>query len=267
MIFNNKFLSRIYIVLILTGCQNPIEDRTPPEQPKWVEKSTPYAWEEKGIDAENSGNHQIKLEWHRVKDEDLAGYRLFSKMRESEEEFQLIGEIDLFQIIGLDTVFYYDVEVENWYQYYIRAVDNADNLSEPSDTIEYLLLNPPRLIAPLNTISDNVPSFTWATFDTQFYWANYFAVRVEDVSNLQEISTAWTCFILNNWIGLSDPIILNYIASDSSAWPSNVLECKYQFDQFPAGTYRWKVIAIFTVDDFYRAKASGESEWGYFEVE
>ncbi|MEK0370994.1 MAG: hypothetical protein QQN55_07560, partial [Nitrosopumilus sp.] len=92
------------------------------------------------------------------------------------------------------------------------------------------------MISTLNTISNNVPSFTWVTFEDQFYWANYFAVRVEDVSNLQEISTVWTCFILNNWIGLSDPITFNYIASDISTWPSHVVSVKYIFDQLPAGT-------------------------------
>ncbi|MCH7731490.1 MAG: hypothetical protein IIB44_03090, partial [Candidatus Marinimicrobia bacterium] len=50
-------------------------------------------------------------------------------------------------------------------------------------------------------------------------------------------------------------------------WPSNVLACRYKFDQFPAGTTRWKVIAIITDDDLYRAEVCGESEWGYFEVE
>jgi len=286
-----KILIVCLVLFLLTGgCEIPSEDVNPPSSPEMVGKSFPYDFLEKGIDAEYyDGQHQIKIEWNRVSDIDLKGYRIYRSdgiSRDSisilePQNFQRIGIIDLPHFP--DTVFYdsepgLEYNLLKTFFYFIRSVDNADNLSDPSDTVSYMLMNPPVPVSPIESdtsgSSSPVPTFVWEPTFTIHDWVvpTYFAIRLQDLSNSVNIQTIWTCLLYKFWPGGAETITIDYFTDENNI-PDEVeyfmFDTTYS-DELPPGLYRWKVKGI---DDIVEGDyslmdvSSGESGWKIFEVE
>ena len=289
---NFKIILMVCLTLFLLtgGCEIPPEDVNPPSSPEMVGKSLPYDLQEKGIDAEYyAGQHQIKIEWNRVSDIDLKGYNIYrsegitwdSLHLKEPSQFQVVGSINLPD--DPDNIFYDPEPGLEWnllktYFYFVRSIDNAENLSEPSDTVSYMLLRPPQPISPPeldslgnNLPSDPIPTFVWRCTYTGYDFPHYFSIRLQDCSNLSHIFTVWCCFLYNRWIGIeeTDDIELDYFTSSENI-PESVLHylADTLYSELPAGSYRWKIKGIYEVDDYsWMDLSSGESDWKYFEVE
>ena len=274
------------LFLLTGGCEIPPEDVNPPSSPEMVGKSLPYDLQEKGIDAEYyAGQHQIKIEWNRVSDIDLKGYNIYrsegitwdSLHLKEPSQFQVVGSINLPD--DPDNIFYDPEPGLEWnllktYFYFVRSIDNAENLSEPSDTVSYMLLDPPILISPFesDTLGSScpVPTFVWEPTFTEYFFPIYFAIRLQDLSDFINIQTIWTCLLFEYWPGGTGTVTVDYFTDEINK-PDEVLF--YMFDttfseELPPGLYRWKVKGIETVEgDSLMDISSGESGWKIFEVE
>ena len=137
----------ILILFLFFACSSPIEDPDPPTQPVWVNKSSPDAIIEYGIDSDNSFGERIVLMWHQNFDKDLSSYNIFrgelftNSNNISSIIYEKITTIDPTQNFGLDTL-YYDENINKYttYYYYLIVEDLANNKSVPSDTISYKLI-------------------------------------------------------------------------------------------------------------------------------
>ena len=220
----------VTLFLIIGGCDIPPEDIDSPSSPEMVKKSLPYDLQEKGIDAEYyNGKHQIKIEWNRVFDVDLKGYRIYRSDGISHDSisiikptnFQLIGNIDL--PYYPDTVYYDPEPGLYWnllkiYFYFVRSIDNTDNLSEPSDTVSYMLLDPPQPVSPIesDTLGSSypVPTFVWEPTFTEYFFPIYFAIRLQDLSDFINIQTIWTCLLFEYWPGGTGTVTVDYFTDE-----------------------------------------------------
>ncbi len=245
-------------------CSPVMEDPYPPEQPVWVPKTLPEAWHEYGIDAEANG---IRLMWYANQETDLAGYRIYRADTTVDNDFNEIAVIDLIQSFGTDTS-YIDETVVPYVTYYytMRAYDNAGNQSPPSDTISYMLLAEPGLLAPVNETVDGQINFRWLDRASHFIYSNEFVLRLQRQTD-NYFTTVWLCRFTNIWFGYENETPIDFPLPDpgTTDLPPNILFCRADTAQFQPGNYRWKIKAISQVDnETGMDKASGESNWGFF---
>ena len=278
----------ILILFLFFACSSPIEDPDPPTQPVWVNKSSPDAIIEYGIDSDNSFGERIVLMWHQNFDKDLSSYNIFrgelftNSNNISSIIYEKITTIDPTQNFGLDTL-YYDENINKYttYYYYLIVEDLANNKSVPSDTISYKLIRSPTAIAPSNTITNTKPTFTWIDNADMFEYSNEYIIRLE-TSGLSNEPT-WICRFSNNWFGFENETPINFSYFPANGYwpengesepgipddaPSNVISCYGYTSELATGSYRWKVKAISEVNNETGIdKASSESEWIYFTIE
>ncbi|PIS27535.1 MAG: hypothetical protein COT43_09895 [Candidatus Marinimicrobia bacterium CG08_land_8_20_14_0_20_45_22] len=243
-------LSLILIsVFILDGCGDSLEDPTPPSRPQWVEKSAPEDSIEHGIDADPIDDY-IFLEWHPNSDDDISAYKIYRAENNASAKFSLLADVDAFSTFGGDTIYIDDsVELNKIYYYYLLAVDQAGNKSEPSDTIRYGLIQKTDLNYPLIAITEKRPRFEWHDFTSFSY---QYIIRVEKLSPLEVI-----------WIYRFNKT--NYADTfQSMLFDNNNTASEHELT---AGTsYRWRVDAIYLVDPSDRDISGSESQWGYFSI-
>ena len=278
----------ILILFLFFACSSPIEDPDPPTQPVWVNKSSPDAIIEYGIDSDHSFGERIVLMWHQNFDKDLSSYNIFrgelftNSNNISSIIYEKITTIDPTQNFGLDTL-YYDENINKYttYYYYLIVEDLANNKSVPSDTISYKLIRSPTAIAPSNTITNTKPTFTWIDNAAMFEYSNEYIIRLE-TSGLSNEPT-WICRFSNSWFGFENEIPINFPYFPANGYwpengesepgipddaPSNVISCYGYTSELATGSYRWKVKAISEVNNETGIdEASSESEWIYFTIE
>jgi hypothetical protein len=252
------------------SCEEAPEDPNPPAPPQWVVKSVPEAWVEQGIDADSRGGGSLVLMWHPNGEPDLSGYELFRTDSTKSGPYDKRYTIDLFEP-GIDTLFYDDsVKKYTRYYYYLLAFDLAGNRSDPSDTIDYTLLNAPVPYAPVNdTVTIVDLRFEWLDRPSHFVYSNEFVLRLERVIQSLQTEGVWISRFNNDCYecGNTTPQGISYFPV-SGTWPQNVINCIQQKDTLVAGQYRWKVKAIGEVNNQTdRDESSGESEWVYFFLE
>lgn len=244
------FIMPVFLMIFVFRCGESIEDPDPPARPLWVAKSAPTDTIESGIHPYNDGNG-ILLEWHPNLEEDISGYRLYRTGEDIENKFALIADINAFKISGADTFFVDDsVQLNIDYFYYLKAYDQAENKSEPSDTIRYRLIEKAEPLKPLGTIYNYTPEFEWYDFTRDAY---EYVIRVEIFSPREVI---WISRIRRpNYTDFFQKISYN---SDGSA----VLH------SLESGTmYQWCIKSISLVDNRNFDIAGSISIWGYFTIE
>ena len=244
------FIIPVSLMIFVYRCGESIEDPDPPARPSWVEKSAPIDTIESGIRPYNDGNG-ILLEWHPNLEEDISGYKLYRTSEDIENKFALIVDIDAFKISGADTFFIDDlVQLNTDYFYYLKAYDQAENKSEPSDTIRYCLIEKAEPLKPLRTINNYTPEFEWYDFTNVTY---EYIIRVESFLSREVI---WISRIRRpNYTDFSQKISYN---SDGSA-ALNSLES--------GTTYQWCIKSISLVDNRNFDIGGSISNWGYFTIE
>jgi hypothetical protein len=132
--------------VLISQCGLDIEDPTPPSPPVWVQKSLPEEWPEHGIDAHETGG--IYIEWGVNVEEKIEAYKIYRA--EYYSLYDSLGEYDLLLRLetgSLNQLIYIDLSarVRIKYCYKLKAVDTAENESEYSDSLCYILL-PQQLI-------------------------------------------------------------------------------------------------------------------------
>ncbi|MCK4641573.1 MAG: hypothetical protein KAU06_09545 [Candidatus Marinimicrobia bacterium] len=244
------FIMPVFLMIFVSRCGESIEDPDPPTAPVWVEKSAPTDTIESGIRPYNDGNG-ILLEWHPNLEEDISGYKLYRTGEDIENKFALIADINAFKISGADTFFIDDlVQLNTDYFYYLKAYDQAENKSEPSDTIRYRLIEKAEPLKPLGTINNYTPEFEWYDFTNVTY---EYIIRVESFLSQEVI---WISRIRRtNYTDFLQKIFYN---SDGSA-VLNSLESGV--------TYQWCIKSISLVDNRNFDIGGSISIWGYFTIE
>jgi hypothetical protein len=127
--------------LTFNSCGLDIEDPIPPSPPKWVQKTLPDEWPERGIDAHKSNG--INLEWEIDSVQNVIAnliYRsTYYEMNDSIGNYELLTRLEL---VSKSEQRYVDgnVGLQTRYYYKIRSEDSSGNMSTFSDSTSYMLL-------------------------------------------------------------------------------------------------------------------------------
>ena len=240
----------IQILFNLMNCGKSIEDPDPPLRPVWVEKSILLAIDETGIRPYAEGDG-IVLEWHPNSENDLAGYKLYRASDDIKNKFEKIADINAFTVGGADT-FYIDdlINFNTDYFYYLKAYDQADNLSLPSDTLRYNLIPKVNPSLPYGAISNSQPNFEWYDFSSATF---QYVIRVETFLSREVI---WISqFPKPNYTDFLQRIAYN---SDGTAKIPSLEQ---------GTTYQWCIKAITLVDNDNFDIGGSLSNWVYFSIE
>ncbi|MBN2600419.1 MAG: hypothetical protein JXR87_00345, partial [Candidatus Marinimicrobia bacterium] len=192
------------------------------------------------------------LEWHPNLEDDISGYKLYKAEATIDNKYILAVDINAFSLSGADTFFVDDsVKFNVNYYYYLKAYDQAGNKSNPSDTIQYSIINK---VEPLN------PSGTLNTQPAVFGWYDYSSAASEYIIYLQTFSPRddiWISrFSKPNYGDFSQSISFNFDGSSESA------------NLITGQTYRWCIRSIAFVDPYTNIDISGSiSNWAYFTIQ
>jgi hypothetical protein len=146
--FDNLFLKKVsmtlflfYIPVFILFCGLDVEDSAPPSAPKWIQKTLPEVWPERGIDAFEF--HGIFIEWEPSPEGDVVAYSIYratwEEIGDSISDFSQLDRLDNTSITDLQ---YIDVHTDfmTRYFYKICAEDDSGNLSDSPEAISYSLL-------------------------------------------------------------------------------------------------------------------------------
>jgi len=157
-----SFFSLIFILnFTILNCDKSVS--TSGKKPSSVEffsKTADTSVVERGIDAVPDGN-RIRIEWFPNTEEEIERYNIY-RSEEDNENFSLIYTTG-------DTTYEDEVETLIRYYYYVTAETDEGITSEPSDTIEYSLLEKATLLVPDDTVYTGVPKFIWRDTNDPFY--------------------------------------------------------------------------------------------------
>lgn len=112
-----------------------------------------------GIAISGSVGQHPTISWTASPETDLSGYKLYRKVTPDESQFYLIATLNS------STTSYSDPDVTirsggtggQWAQYYVKAYDVANNLSDPSSTVSKAVdYNPPK-ISPGQEVTEEIP--------------------------------------------------------------------------------------------------------------
>lgn len=235
---------------IFIQCGESIEDPDPPSRPIWIEKSAPLSIIETGIRPYAEGDG-ILLEWHPNLENDLAGYKLYRAGDDIKNKFEKIADINAFTVGGADT-FYIDdlINFNTDYFYFLKAYDQAGNLSVPSDTLRYRLIPKVEPTSPYGTISSPQPAFEWYDFSSETF---QYVIRIEVFLSREVI---WISqFRRPNYTDFLQKIAYN---CDGTATISSLNS---------GTTYQWCIKAISLIDNYNLDLGGSLSNWAYFSIE
>ena len=226
------------------GCKDQSNQTPPPAKVRIVEKTPEDSTVEHGIDAVPDID-AIFLEWHPNTEKNLAGYIVYrSKMENS--QFVEVGRVTK-RYEKIDTTFTDSlVALTKRYYYFIRAFDDLNQMSEPSDTVNYKLWVKPVLLAPVGVVQN--PSsivFTWE-FNASFV-PSEFVFRLERLGGSGFVNFFTKLFNLSN----------DY--TPHQEWDLAKLTI---FTPLTTGTYRWRIDPIGNEN-----LCGAESNWMMFVVQ
>lgn len=153
-----------YISFFLVNCDDEVNKEPPPARVVLADKAPDTSAIEHGIDAEFDENrseaNSIFLEWHPNREKTLAGYYVH-RSEFPDKNFVSVGKITkVYDII--DTNFIDNTAlIHQTYYYFVKAFDEFDQFSEPSDTVHYELIEHPILQDPNPSNTSNAPIFRW----------------------------------------------------------------------------------------------------------
>jgi hypothetical protein len=245
------FLFTLLFVMFFSSCSEEEVNKTDPPQPVLiVAKSSDTSVVEKGIDAlfssESPDQNYIFLEWYRNPETKLKGYDIYRSIT-PDRNFQSIARITTRNILGIDTSFIdKTVSLNLSYYYFVRAFDDLEQYGDPSDTVNYALIENPVLSYPVLNISTTSPVFQWSFASSTF--PHRFVFRLERREN-------------ELWNDVHTKLcerITDYNPEQEWDLP------KLQYDTtLSLGTYRWRIDSIGNELD----QEGSESVWFIFNVQ
>lgn len=237
------------------------QDTTPPQTPEMVPKSPETQFVPQGIDSEPGNTEQdywIRIEWEWNTEADLAGYYVYRMdERDSLSGFPYVRIRDLRLGVDLrrtvdpvpfcidqDPVLQPDpiTGFSHGFYYYVKGYDASGNVSAPSDTAYYRLLQKPRSLS-INGSTSSVFSLVWEDYSQE--WWDYFFIRVYPEGSVT--SRVWS--FQASWFVTPFSVTFNV---DSSA---NREYFRGGSDSLIAGTYGWMVDAVADFDPTHPAGA------------
>ena len=241
----------VALILLLNTCGKNLEDPDPPAQPEWVAKSLPYDTTETGIDAVPNGDF-IQLEWYTGDEDDLSSYRIYRTSGDIENKFDLIEEIQSDLMAGSINIYLDEnVSINTPYFYFLRAVDQAGNLSLRSDTVEYKLVVKVNLRGLFDTTDVN-PTFKWSDAGSA---ASEYVIRVEQFNPNRVM-----CLSATSRQSYTDEV-------QSLKYGTGIIFYSAQDTLSRGVDYRWRVDAVATFNREGDEVAGSESNWGYFKIQ
>ena len=238
-----------------------MEDAFPPDFPVWVEKSEATTWPEKDIDATETGD--ILLQWILSDEDDIAKYLIFRGVLNDsslEIDFEKIDIIDLNNPFESPDQYLDESAVVNQrYYYYLLAEDSGENLSDPSDTLDYMLLPSvyPSVMIPssLNDIVSATPDLTWSyNYGTAM---EDYVITLLDYDSKEFIVRDW--FQPGNYVGSGEDWTFTpywRVVNGDSTWMELLSMHRYQWRIDQHADYEGNI-----------EKTGSESAWAYFTVE
>jgi hypothetical protein len=236
-----------------------VEDPDPPVKPRLVEKTSGFDSLQQGISPSMEQN-AIILQWYRNPDPDLAGYVIYRAADttiEAELNFETLDSVWIFYANPtlLDSE-YIDISAELAmpYRYYIRAIDDAGNISKASDTAEYKLAVKPSIESPKNGQEDidPQPNFDWKYTASFQFSVDFFFLTVENISTNQVVWRYATS--RTRYDGSVQTIVYN---SDGSATENSLS---------PDYLYRWRLDAYGMLNSQGIEREGARSPWNYFKI-
>ena len=259
MIKNSLYQLSILLIVCLYPACTELEDAVKPRTPLMVPQENWMTLTEKGIGPIGDFN-ALRIQWFRSRDADLSSYFIYRAVDTSRME-------DALEFSVLDTHFLYtfnpniaDTEYVDYrtflgemQYYFIRARDDAGNLSPPSDTVRYRLALKPYLIHPDGREETVLPvAFEWKYSADFRYAVDYFIIQVENVSRNQLI---WTRGVSRTaYDGSSQILPYN---DDGNALEPNLSS---------RSTYRWRVHAAGVADAEGISSEGALSQWIEFKI-
>jgi hypothetical protein len=241
------FVSFLIFSLLINCANEEVNKEPPPARVLLVEKTPDTSAVENGIDAKYNPNqpdyNSIFIEWHPNKEKTLLGYYVY-RSESFDKNYIAVGKIT--RDYGIIDTTYEDnnVSLHQRYYYFVKAFDEFDQFSEPSDTVNYRLVENPILSSPQSPgyNGDNIPLFVW---DFK-YIPGSFIFRLIKIEGeiLQPLITE------EIWLDVEYRTHQEWSLAKIS--PNTTL---------PPGNYKWRIDVVGS-EDFYGA----ESDWLYFTV-
>ena len=251
------------IAIIYIGCGEDLtpEDTTPPGKPMMIPKTPESQFLQQGIDSEagiTDQDYWIRIEWDWNTEPDLMGYYVYRM-----DERDSLGNYEYVKIRNLqlgvdlrreiDAIPYYIDQssvlrpdpvsgFSHGFYYYVRAFDNSGNVSAPSDTVYYRLLQKPRGL----TINGNIAAafnFVWEYYALESW--NYFFIRVSPEA------------LPDNrvWSYRADLLVTPFVVTFNSDGSANRDYFRGESDSLIAGNYSWMVDVVADFDPIHPAGA------------
>ena len=229
----NYIIIIFLILLCVLSCQqDEVNKVDPPSKVNAVAKMSDTSVVERGIDAfydaASPDKNYIFLEWYRNPENKLAGYDVYRSI-DSVRNFSAIARVTSRNRLGIDTSFIdKTVSLNQRYYYFIRAFDDLEQYGDPSDTLEYELIDVPILSYPIYNIGNIIsPTFKWSF--TNSIDPHFFVFRLEKIENE---------LYINIHTKLCERIT-DYKTEQEWDLP------KLQFSStLASGTYRWRIDSI-----------------------
>lgn len=191
-------------LLILAGCgsDESSRDNLAPAKPRWVPRTADNVYPQQGIRAEpvpNENLHWVRLEWYANGEPDVQRYRIW-RLHEFAPEVRLRYPVKDLQIgvdieAGLPVYTWVDIGDSTLnapldmlapdpvsgetrgYNWWVQAIDESDNRSEPSDSLYYRLLNVPYDLQ-VGRLSPDVYRLNWRFSFNPDVRPSYYMIRV-----------------------------------------------------------------------------------------
>ncbi|MCF7805706.1 MAG: hypothetical protein K9N46_15975 [Candidatus Marinimicrobia bacterium] len=228
--------------LMLAACVTDIEDPEPPEPPEWVYPAVLGEFPREGV-RPVAGEDALLLEWQPSQEADIAGYQIY-RADSSLDVFEIVGTVEEKQG-NLATEFQdTTVPIDTLVYYYLRAIDDSDNKSDPSDTLKFVLLQKSGL-SQFKEPPDQKPVLEWNISPPESNAGFYLVELADDSKNTLTVS----------------PVIprTSYARQAMDSWTvPDSLE--------PGAQYFWRVYASGLLDEEDRPHAMSLSGWRTFTV-
>ena len=257
--YKNIFILVIILLLINCSEKDPIEP-DPPNGVVMVMKEPGFDTLEieRGIDAEpnpNSNYCAIELNWYEPMDKYRVSYYNIYRTDAAQGKlfYKWIGNTE--NQLNLPDTVYIDTTLSSTnnndpYWYYVTAVDENGNESEPSDTVHYTLIEKATDLSINNynpVLTDSNITFTWYVDSDDIPGAYY--LRVE-----QNISESFHPLVFFREIGVNE---VDYVPPQTY----NVSIEEFKVPIVEDQNYRWRIDCLGT--DLY---SGAESDWAEFTV-